>query len=65
MHRPVVDLALCTQCMGCVELAPGVFDINQAGGYIEVAELEAYPQAEVDEAIAICPADCIAWEDEA
>jgi ferredoxin len=36
--------------------------MNEAG-YIEVAELSAYPEAEVDEAIKYCPEDCIYWED--
>jgi len=31
-------------------------------GYVEVMELEEYPEKEVIEAINICPADCIGWE---
>lgn len=47
--------------MGCVEVCPQVFQENDAG-YIQVVELEVYPQAEVDEAIKYCPVDCISWE---
>jgi len=49
--------------MGCIEVCPEVFIQNDAG-YIEVIELETYPEAEVDEAIKYCPEDCIHWEEE-
>jgi ferredoxin len=62
-RHPVVDMAACTLCEGCLELAPEVFSLNQAGGYIEVAELEAYPEEAVQEAVADCPAEAIAWEE--
>lgn len=61
MRVPVVDLGECTLCEGCLEVSPAVFRINDAG-YIEVAELDSYPEREVDEAIKLCPADCIYWE---
>ncbi len=59
---PTVDIGKCTLCMGCVEVAPQVFRYNKAGDYIEVLDLDEYPEKEVDEAIKICPADCIEWE---
>jgi ferredoxin len=37
--------------------------MNDAG-YIEVIDLDAYPEDEVYEAIKNCPADCIRWEDD-
>lgn len=63
MKRPVVDIGLCTLCMGCVEVCPEVFSFIDQTGYIQVADLPAYPQKEVDEAIKYCPEDCICWED--
>jgi ferredoxin len=33
-------------------------------GYITVADLNAYPQVCVDEAIKYCPEDVITWEEE-
>lgn len=42
-------------------MAPSVFVLNDAG-YIEVADLDAYPADEVDDAIKYCPEDCISWE---
>lgn len=61
MQRPIVDIVACTQCMGCVEVCPEVFRLNSDTGYIEVAILETYPEAQVDEAIKYCPEDCIVW----
>jgi ferredoxin len=63
VKRPVVDMADCTLCMGCVAVCPEVFSLNEAG-YIAVADLPAYPTALVDEAIKYCPEDAIHWEEE-
>lgn len=62
MRYPVVDLSECVDCDGCVEVCPEVFGRSDAG-YIQVADLKSYPESCVDEAIMMCPADCIAWEE--
>jgi ferredoxin len=62
MKRPAVDIGACTVCMGCVELCPEAFRLNEDTGYIEVIDLEVYSRECVDEAIKYCPQDCIAWE---
>jgi ferredoxin len=62
MNVPVVDIGTCTLCMGCVEVCPEVFQLNDAG-FIHVVELTAYPREAVDEAIKYCPEDCISWEE--
>ena len=59
---PSIDLSGCTDCDGCIEICPEVFQRNETMGYVEVIELEEYPEDEVLEAINICPADCIGWE---
>jgi ferredoxin len=59
MKIPVVDIAACTLCMGCVEVCPEVFRLNEALGFIEVADLESYPEELVAEAIKYCPEDAI------
>ncbi|MFZ7127278.1 MAG: ferredoxin [Desulfobacterales bacterium] len=59
---PVLDIADCTLCGGCFDLFPELFQLNDAG-YVEVAELECYPEADVEEAIKYCPQRCIRWED--
>lgn len=63
MKRPVVELSDCIRCDVCVGVCPAAFRMNDAG-YIEVIDLDAYPEDEVDEAIKNCPADCIRWEDD-
>jgi len=60
---PVIDLGKCTDCESCLEVCPEVFRRNRETGLIEVAELSEYPEACVREAINLCPADCIAWEE--
>ena len=61
-RRPVVDLGACSLCEGCIAVCPSVFRLNDAG-FIEVAELDDYPQDEVNEAIKNCPEDCIEREE--
>jgi len=57
---PEIDLSSCTLCEGCQALCPEVFRLNPAG-YMEVAELDEYPEDCVQEAMIKCPAGCIAW----
>lgn len=64
MKVPIVDIVACTLCMGCVEVCPQVFRLNPDTGYIEVAQLEVYPDDLVNEAIKYCPEDCITWSEE-
>lgn len=61
MRYPSLDLACCTRCDACIEVCPDVFVLTDAG-YIQVQDLETYPEAGVDEAIKYCPDDCIQWE---
>ena len=61
MKIPVVDLSQCDLCEICVEVAPAVFRISDAG-FVMVVDLPTYPEDDVDEAIKNCPADCIYWE---
>jgi ferredoxin len=65
MRTPMVDLGRCSVCLGCIEVCPAVFRLNEAGGYLEVVSLAEYPEDEVDEAIKLCPEDCIDWEESA
>ncbi|MDY7033333.1 MAG: ferredoxin [Thermodesulfobacteriota bacterium] len=59
---PVVDIGECSDCECCLELCSEVFRKNEMG-YIEVTELPEYPEAAVEEAMHLCPSDCIAWEE--
>jgi ferredoxin len=59
---PVIDLSLCTDCDSCLVVAPTIFQRNPETGFIEVMDLNHYPEEEIDRAISVCPADCIVWE---
>lgn len=59
---PIIDLGRCTDCRGCIEVAPEVFRFNEETGMMEVADLSDYPEDRVAEAIKNCPEDCIFWE---
>ena len=61
MKTPVVELGDCILCGICIEVSPSVFKLSGAG-YIEITELQVYPETEVDEAIKNCPSDCISWD---
>ncbi|MCP4215423.1 MAG: ferredoxin [bacterium] len=58
---PVVDIGTCSLCLGCADVCPSVFKLNEMG-YVEVTEMDAYPTDEIDEAIKYCPEDSIEWE---
>jgi ferredoxin len=60
---PVIDLGRCSECRGCIEIAPEVFRFNDQTRMMEVADLPEYPDARVNEAIRDCPEDCIFWEE--
>jgi ferredoxin len=63
MKKPLVELSDCITCGVCAEVSPEVFRLNDAG-YIEIAELDTYPEDEVNETIKYCPTDCISWIEE-
>lgn len=48
--------------MGCVEVAPEVFRYNEDNGYLEVIDMQEYPEDIVREAIKCCPKDCIVFD---
>lgn len=59
---PTIDLGRCSDCRGCVEVAPEIFRYSNTTGMMEVVDLVMYSQEKVDEAIKNCPKDCIQWE---
>jgi ferredoxin len=61
---PVIDLSGCTDCESCIALCPGVFQRNTETGRIEVRETGEYSEGDIEEAMAMCPADCISWEED-
>ena len=57
-----IDIGRCSECLGCVEIAPEVFRFNENTGCMEVVDMADYPADEVYEAMKNCPKDCIRWE---
>ena len=60
---PRIDMSECTDCESCLEICPLVFKKNKNTGLIEVADLSEYPEDDIEEAMSMCPADCITWEE--
>lgn len=60
---PVIDIGECTGCDSCLEICPVVFKRNSETDYIEVIDLPEYPEDEIQQAISMCPADCIVWQE--
>jgi ferredoxin len=59
---PSIDLGRCSECEGCIEIAPTVFYYNSSTGMMEVIEQDEYSEDLVNEAIKNCPETCISWE---
>jgi ferredoxin len=60
--KPVIDVSTCSGCESCLSVSPSVFRRNRETGLIEVAEMEEYPEDEIQEAINCCPENCIELE---
>jgi len=60
MKKPEIDLTNCILCEICTDYSPSVFRLNIAG-FVEVLELEKYPEAEINEVIKNCPENCVFW----
>jgi ferredoxin len=61
-RRPVwVDPAACVGSGSCTNVAPGVFRIDEESGVAVVVSQAGAPVADVEEAIAICPVEAIAY----
>lgn len=59
----LLDPEDCTGCGACAELSPGVFEMNEAMGVAQVVNPGGDDPASIEEAIEICPCNCIRWED--
>ena len=64
MARQVyVDWDECIGCESCVEICPEVFSMNEEAGKAEVILAEGGPEDQIEEAMDICPVQCIHWRE--
>lgn len=61
--HPVIDQEACVACESCVELAPGVFAMDDATEKAKVINPTGGSEDEIQEAIDTCPAEAISWEE--
>lgn len=59
---PYVDKDACTSCGVCVENVPTVFRFDD-DMKAEVFDPNGAPESEIQEAMDMCPAACITWEE--
>lgn len=62
---PSIDISECSDCETCLALCPEVFVRNRETGFIEVRDLDEYPEEEIHEAMSFCPQDCISFSEDA
>jgi ferredoxin len=63
VRRPVsVDPTACVGSGSCTNIAPGVFRIDEGLGVAVVVSQDGAPVADIEEAIAICPVEAIAYQ---
>jgi ferredoxin len=60
-QRAYVDQVSCIGCHLCVNTASGVFRMTD-DNLAEVYDPEGEPEATIQEAIDVCPVNCIHWE---
>jgi len=53
----------CIGCGSCEEVCPEVFKLNDETDKAEIIKAEGGPEDLIEEAIGICPVECIYWED--
>jgi len=58
-----IDEEECICCGSCEEVCPEVFKLNDETDIAEVIKPEGGPEDLIEEAIEICPVECIHWED--
>lgn len=58
---PYVDKEECTSCNVCVDMVPGVFQMDD-DNKAEVFDPDGASEAEIQEAMDSCPVSCIHWK---
>ncbi|AEJ61474.1 4Fe-4S ferredoxin iron-sulfur binding domain-containing protein [Spirochaeta thermophila DSM 6578] len=60
--RVVIDRDECIGCGSCADACPDVFEMDDEGK-ARVILPEGGDESCIDEAISICPVECIRWEE--
>ncbi len=58
-----LDYDCCIGCGACAELCPGIFEMDDRIGKARVIVFEVTDKSCTEEAIAICPVECISWNE--
>ncbi|WP_027718602.1 ferredoxin [Desulfovirgula thermocuniculi] len=61
---PYIDTEECMACGSCAETCPDVFAMNEEMGFAVVVNPYGASEDEIQEAIDMCPAQCIHWKTE-
>ncbi len=61
--KVVIDAEECVACGTCVETCPEVFAMEDDAEAAEVIKETGGPEDLIQEAIDICPVECISWEE--
>ena len=59
----MIDESACIGCGSCEALCPAVFAMTDRGTAEAIAEATDATQADVKEAMKMCPANCIHWDE--
>ncbi|SHJ05528.1 ferredoxin [Desulfofundulus thermosubterraneus] len=61
---PYIESEECLACGSCADVCPDVFQMNETLGFAEVINPQGASEDEIQEAIDMCPAQCIHWKEE-
>ncbi len=62
---PIIVEDECIACGACEETCPEVFPVNESLGFAQVINPGGASEEKIQEAMEVCPVNCIHWEDEA
>ncbi len=58
-----IDSDECIGCESCVEICPEVFEFDEETEKAKVIMPTGGPEDLIEEAIEVCPVECIYWEE--
>ena len=61
--RVCIDEGECIGCGSCEEICPEVFKLNEDLDKAQVIKPEGGPEDLIEEAMEVCPVECIHWEE--